>query len=105
MPRLSRSVGDVRSSPVRDILALTELNRPRGGMFVWARLPCGWDASALLDRALACGVAYVPGAPFFAASPDARTMRLAFVTNGVRQVGDGLARLAAALVGGPVEGA
>ena len=28
-------------------------NRPDGGMFVWARLPDGWDAGELLDRALA----------------------------------------------------
>ena len=27
-------------------------NRPDGGMFVWARLPDGWDAAALLERAL-----------------------------------------------------
>ena len=25
-------------------------NRPEGGMFVWARPPDGWDASALLPR-------------------------------------------------------
>src|SRR5215213_1405338 len=41
-------------------------NHPGGGMFVWARLPAGWDAAALLDRALEHGVAFVPGLPFFA---------------------------------------
>src|SRR5919107_4005201 len=30
-------------------------NRPDGGMFVWARLPAGWDAAELLERALAHG--------------------------------------------------
>ena len=36
-------------------------NRPEGGMFVWARLPDGWDAEPLLTRALARDVAFVPG--------------------------------------------
>ena len=47
-------------------------NRPDGGMFVWARLPDGWDAAELLDRALAHDVAFVPGFPFFAGPPDPR---------------------------------
>ena len=38
-------------------------NHPDGGMFVWARLPDGWDAAELLDRALAHDVAFVPGLP------------------------------------------
>ena len=53
---------------------------PRGGMFFWLRLPPGGDATALLPRAVAAGVAYVPGAPFYAGAPDARTLRLSFVT-------------------------
>jgi 2-aminoadipate transaminase len=36
-------------------------NQPQGGMFLWARLPAGIDAVAFLDKALAKGVAYVPG--------------------------------------------
>src|SRR5918998_4336621 len=32
-------------------------NRPDGGMFVWARLPDGWDAEQLLSRALEHDVA------------------------------------------------
>ena len=36
-------------------------NRPEGGMFVWARLPDGWDADRLLRRALERDVAFVPG--------------------------------------------
>ena len=47
-------------------------NRPDGGMFVWARLPDGWDADLLLRRALERDVAFVPGAPFFAGPPDRR---------------------------------
>ena len=53
---------------------------PAGGMFLWLELPAHVVASELLNAALAAGVAYVPGAPFFASSPQANTMRLCFST-------------------------
>jgi 2-aminoadipate transaminase len=71
-------------------------NRPAGGMFVWARLPAGWDASELLVAALRHDVAFVPGAPFFAAEPDPRTLRLSFTTHTPAQIVEGLGRLRAA---------
>ena len=68
-------------------------NRPDGGMFVWARLPAGWDAGALLTRALEHDVAFVPGAPFYATEPDPRTLRLSFTTHRPDEIVEGLARL------------
>ncbi|MGH2944359.1 MAG: PLP-dependent aminotransferase family protein, partial [Solirubrobacteraceae bacterium] len=68
-------------------------NRPDGGMFVWARLPPGWDAAQLLRRALAHDVAFVPGYPFFAGEPDERTLRLSFTTHAPAEIAEGLARL------------
>jgi 2-aminoadipate transaminase len=53
---------------------------PQGGMFFWLRLPAGLDATVLLPRAVAAGVAYVPGAAFHAGEPDPRSLRLSFVT-------------------------
>ena len=38
--------------------------RPQGGYFVWLELPEGADAGALLERATAAGVTFVPGADF-----------------------------------------
>ena len=72
-------------------------NRPEGGMFVWARLPEGWDASALLPRALERDVAYVPGAPFFSGCPDPATLRLSFTAHPPEEIRRGLERLASAL--------
>jgi 2-aminoadipate transaminase len=72
-------------------------NRPEGGMFVWARLPDGWDAGELRHRALARDVAFVPGTPFFAGAPDAATLRLSFTAHGPDEIREGLARLAAAV--------
>ena len=72
-------------------------NVPAGSMFLWARLPAGLDALALLPRAVERGVAFVPGAPFYAGEPDARTLRLSFVTSTTEQVATGIATLAATI--------
>ncbi|WP_407552170.1 PLP-dependent aminotransferase family protein [Streptomyces sp. Pv4-95] len=72
-------------------------NRPAGGMFVWATLPEGYDATALLPEVVRHDVAYVPGAPFFAGPPDATAIRLSFVTHSPDEIREGLVRLATAL--------
>jgi 2-aminoadipate transaminase len=71
-------------------------NRPDGGMFVWARLPSGWNAADRLSRALERDVAFVPGEHFFAGPPDRATLRLSFTTHSPEEIGLGLDRLAAA---------
>jgi 2-aminoadipate transaminase len=70
---------------------------PGGGMFFWVELPTGVDGEALLAKAVERGVAFVPGAPFFAAAPRRNTMRLSFVTVGVEAIERGVAAIAAAL--------
>lgn len=62
-------------------------------MFVWARLPDGWDASDLLPRALERDVAYVPGAPFFSGAPDPATLRLSFTAHRPDEIRRSLERL------------
>ncbi|MEW2610433.1 PLP-dependent aminotransferase family protein [Streptomyces sp. NPDC047880] len=68
-------------------------NRPEGGMFLWARLPEPYDTTALLPRVVRQNVAYVPGAPFYAGTPDRATLRLCFVTQTPQEIGEGLRRL------------
>jgi 2-aminoadipate transaminase len=72
-------------------------NTPAGGMFLWARLPVGMNAVDLLPHAVDKGVAFVPGAPFYADHGDPRTMRLSFVTPSVEEIHRGVAALAAAI--------
>ncbi|MFF4952734.1 PLP-dependent aminotransferase family protein [Streptomyces chattanoogensis] len=72
-------------------------NRPAGGMFVWATLPAGYDATALLPEVVRQDVAYVPGAPFYAGAPDPAAVRLSFVTHAPEEIREGLDRLAKAL--------
>lgn len=52
--------------------------RPAGGMFVWLELPKGMKASALLERSVEKGVAYVPGDSFFPEGGVLNTCRLNF---------------------------
>jgi DNA-binding transcriptional MocR family regulator len=66
-------------------------------MFVWARLPDGWDAEELLELALERDVAFVPGFPFFAGPPDRATLRLSFSAHPPGEIAEGLARLKASL--------
>ena len=72
-------------------------NTPAGGMFLWARLPAGMSAADLLPFAIDQGVAFGPGAPFYADLGDPRTLRLSFVTPSVADIQRGVAALAKAL--------
>lgn len=70
---------------------------PVGGMFIWATLPEGMDGAQLLLKALDAGVAFVPGAPFFADGSAKNTMRLSFVTASEADIRTGIAALAMVL--------
>jgi 2-aminoadipate transaminase len=83
--------------PPADGEPMLQWNRPAGGMFLWARLRQGLGAAELLPRAVARGVAFVPGAPFFAGDADARCLRLSFVTPSVEEIRHGVAALAQAI--------
>jgi 2-aminoadipate transaminase len=74
-----------------------EFNKPAGGMFLWLRLPEGMDAVALLPKAVERGVAFVPGAPFYAGASDPRTLRLSFVTASVEEIDTAVTALAEAV--------
>ena len=74
--------------------ARRDLDAPAGGLFVWLTLPEGMDAEALLEAAVAEGVAYVTGAPFFVDGGGANTMRLTFAKEGAAHITEGVKRLA-----------
>jgi DNA-binding transcriptional MocR family regulator len=80
-----------------------EFVQPLGGLFVWARLTgtngALQDGAAFAKRAIDKGVAFVPGAPFFASNPDLATLRLSFATADVAKIEEGVGRLGAGLHG------
>jgi 2-aminoadipate transaminase len=71
--------------------------RPRGGFFVWVELPPPADAVVLAERALAAGVAIVPGAPFFPDGKDELHVRLSYSGAHEAQIAEGIGRLGALL--------
>jgi 2-aminoadipate transaminase len=67
---------------------------PEGGMFYWADLPFV-DTTAMLRSAIEeHGLAYVPGAAFYAGHPERTRLRLSFASASVEQIGEGIRRLA-----------
>lgn len=77
---------------------------PRGGMYVWARLPRGARSgpkSRVFQRALAAEVLYVPGQLCYADDPTRRQpdreMRLSFGSASEREIKAGLRRLGGVL--------
>lgn len=88
----------MRAALERHMPAGCRWNVPAGGMFFWVELPEGVDAMALLPQAVERGVAFVPGAAFYADHPRANTMRLSFVTVAPAQIEQGIALLAKALL-------
>lgn len=85
----------------RELGEAIEFVQPQGGLFVWARLTGAGgklaDGGELAKRAIDKGVAFVPGAPFYASQPDHTTLRLSFATVGLDKIEEGVGRLATAL--------
>ncbi len=85
----------------RELGDAIEFTQPQGGLFFWARLTGKGgklqDAGELARRAIEQGVAFVPGAPFFATNPDQASLRLSFATADVAKIEEGVSRLARAL--------
>lgn len=70
---------------------------PEGGMFLWARLQDGTATAALMPRALAAGMAFVPGNAFSVQEPHRSGLRLSFATEGPAALSEAVRRLASAL--------
>ena len=75
-------------------LPTAEFTLPRGGYFLWLRLP-GADGEALAKAAAEKGVAIVPGSDFMAEGGE-EYMRLAYSAATVPEIEEGVTRLAEA---------
>ncbi len=87
----------MRAALERHLGGLCRWTVPAGGMFFWLELPAHLDATTLLPKAVEQGMAYVPGAAFFADHAKANTLRLSFVTVPPEDIERGVALLAATL--------
>jgi 2-aminoadipate transaminase len=70
---------------------------PRGGFFLWASFGQGIDTDALLRRAIAHGVVFVPGSAFYVESRQLDRARLSFSAPPAAQIEAAVARLAGAV--------
>lgn len=69
-------------------------SHPRGGFFVWVKMPEFIDTTEMLAEAINQKVAYVPGRAFFADGSGANFMRLAFCYPTEADIREGVKRLA-----------
>ena len=67
---------------------------PRGGFLAWLTLPPELDTVAMRPAATAAGVAYVPGAPFYAGGEGRDELRLSFSHLGPAELDVAVRRLA-----------
>ena len=71
----------------------TSWTTPRGGLFLWLRLPEGCDSLELFPKAVEEKVAYVPGMPFYPNGGPTNTMRLNFSAANPETIHEGVRRL------------
>jgi len=67
---------------------------PRGGMFLWVRLPEQVDAKAIFPKAVENNVAYVIGRAFHCDGKGHNSLRLNYSFPSVEQIREGIRRLA-----------
>ena len=87
---------DVLASALRESFGPTiDFEVPRGGMYLWVKLPAGVDSRALNEPALREGVAFNPG-PDWSADPDAAAnyIRLCFALPSETEIWEGVEKLA-----------
>jgi DNA-binding transcriptional MocR family regulator len=63
---LWRSVDAARDEVLRTFPSGTRVSLPEGGFVLWVQLPDGFDGVEVASRAVAAGVAILPGAAFSA---------------------------------------
>ena len=70
---------------------------PAGGFYSWLTLPHGLDATAMLPRAVANLVAYVPGTGFYVDGQGRQNLRLSYCYPEPDRIREGVRRLAAVI--------
>ncbi len=69
--------------------------KPKGGLFIWVKLPESIDARDLFTKCIEKNVAFVPGQPFFPDGSGKNTLRLNFSNATPEAMTNGIERMAA----------
>ncbi|MGG4035545.1 PLP-dependent aminotransferase family protein [Paenibacillus cisolokensis] len=105
LDRHIRAIARIYGERMREMSALIKrqgwkdvrFSEPKGGMFLWLELPEGLDSEALLRCSVGKGVAFVPGASFYASEPKRNTARLNYTHSTGERLAAGIERFAEAL--------
>lgn len=97
--RFADQVARVRDAVARDFPAETRVTDPQGGFVLWVELPPEIDATVLHRRALAAGIAFVPGELFSASNQYRNCLRLACGQPWSERIDDGVRRLGRLITG------
>ncbi|CAE6771162.1 PLP-dependent aminotransferase family protein [Paraburkholderia domus] len=89
-----RTLCDALDEHLGDAIAF---HRPAGGMFVWAQLTGGQNASDMLRACIERNVMFVPGVAFYKDNVDLAALRLSFAAPGVAEIETGVQRMKQAL--------
>lgn len=72
-------------------------NKPRGGYYIWCKLPMGVSASKLIQKAGEYKVVFVNGTPFFLSGQGEEYIRLNFTFAPMADIDEGIKRLCTAI--------
>jgi GntR family transcriptional regulator/MocR family aminotransferase len=96
--QIYRQRRDAMLTAIKRYLPGVQIDPPRGGLFVWVRLPAGLSSSQLLPLACEAGMAFAPGRDFF--PPDSledNALRLNFAAQHPADIEEAIKRLSSAL--------
>ena len=99
MPKLTRGLRaklDILMEALNEQFGTAaEFEEPRGGIFLWVKLPANVDTLKLYQAALAAGVAINPGPEWSTDKAHAKSrLRLCFASPSAEQIREGIAVLA-----------
>ncbi|MCI1219732.1 MAG: PLP-dependent aminotransferase family protein [Bifidobacterium sp.] len=85
---------DTMDAALREYLPYCSWHKPKGGFYIWLKIPEGLDSRAMLPRAVTAKVAYVAGTGFYMNGEGRHHMRLSFCYPTPERIHEGIRRLA-----------
>jgi DNA-binding transcriptional MocR family regulator len=85
---------DTMDAALKEYLPHCSWHKPKGGFYIWLKIPEGLDSRAMLPRAITAKVAYVAGTGFYTNGEGTDHMRLSFCYPTPDRIHEGIRRLA-----------
>lgn len=85
---------DAMDAALHEYLPYCSWNKPKGGFYIWLKIPEGLNSKEMMPRAITAKVAYVAGTGFYLDGSGTHHMRLSFCYPTPDQITLGIQRLA-----------